>query len=43
MFADLFAEEGRHSVPPMIVAVVMVLQRLEGLSGPRSGGPVRVR
>jgi hypothetical protein len=32
MFADLFAEEGRHSVPPMIVAVVMVLQRLEGLS-----------
>jgi hypothetical protein len=31
MFADLFAEEGRHSVPPMIVAV-MVLQRLEGLS-----------
>jgi hypothetical protein len=32
MFADLFAEEGRRSVPPMIVAVVMVLQRLEGLS-----------
>jgi hypothetical protein len=32
MFADLFAGEGRHSVPPMIVAVVMVLQRLEGLS-----------
>jgi hypothetical protein len=32
MFADLFAEEGRHCVPPMIVAVVMVLQRLEGLS-----------
>ena len=32
MFADLFAEKGRWSVPPMIVAVVMVLQRLEGLS-----------
>jgi len=25
MFADLFCEAGRHSVPPMIVAVVMVL------------------
>ena len=32
MFADLFAANGRWSVPPMIVAVVMVLQRLEGLS-----------
>jgi hypothetical protein len=32
MFADVFAEDGRRSVPPMIVAVVMVLQRLEGLS-----------
>ena len=32
MFSDLFAEDGRHSVPPMIVAVVMTLQRLEGLS-----------
>src|SRR5216110_4126729 len=32
MFSDLFAGEGRRSVPPMIVAVVMVLQRLEGLS-----------
>ena len=32
MFADLFAASGRWSVPPMIVAVVMVLQRLEGLS-----------
>jgi hypothetical protein len=32
MFADLFATGGRWSVPPMIVAVVMVLQRLEGLS-----------
>jgi Transposase DDE domain/Transposase domain (DUF772) len=31
-FADLFANIGRESVPPRIVAVVMVLQRLEGLS-----------
>jgi len=31
-FADLFEESGRASVPPRIVAVVMVLQRLEGLS-----------
>jgi len=31
-FADLFDEGGRRSVPPSIVAVVMVLQRLEGLS-----------
>src|SRR5258707_8620898 len=32
MFADLFDEAGRRSVPRMIVAVVMVLQRIEGLS-----------
>src|SRR4029077_3563496 len=32
MFADLFTDVGRRSVPPMIVAVVMVLQRFEGLS-----------
>lgn len=32
MFADLFSERGRRSVPPSIVAVVMVLQRLFGLS-----------
>ena len=32
VFADLFDDAGRRSVPPMIVAVVMVLQRLEGLS-----------
>jgi hypothetical protein len=32
MFADLFQDIGRRSVPPMVVAVVMVLQRLEGLS-----------
>lgn len=32
LFADLFAQTGRRSVPPSVVAVVMVLQRLEGLS-----------
>ena len=32
MFADLFDGAGRRSVPPMIVAVVMVLQRIEGCS-----------
>ena len=32
LFADLFREVGRRSVPPMIVAVVMVLQRIEGCS-----------
>jgi hypothetical protein len=32
MFADLFTDVGRRSVPPMIVAVVLVLQRIEGLS-----------
>jgi Transposase DDE domain/Transposase domain (DUF772) len=32
LFADLFTDIGRRSIPPMIVAVVMVLQRLEGLS-----------
>jgi len=31
-FVDLFDESGRRSVPPSVVAVVMVLQRLEGLS-----------
>jgi len=31
-FADLFEVKGRRSVPPSVVAVVMVLQRLEGLS-----------
>jgi len=31
-FADLFKDIGRHSVPPRIVAVVMTLQKLEGLS-----------
>ena len=32
MFADLFCDVGRRCVPPRIVAVVMVLQRLEGCS-----------
>jgi hypothetical protein len=32
MFSDLFCDVGRRSVPPMIVAVVMVLQRFEGCS-----------
>jgi Transposase domain (DUF772) len=32
MFADLFTDVGRRSVPPMIVVVVMVLQRIEGTS-----------
>lgn len=32
MFADLGCDVGRRCVPPMIVAVVMVLQRLEGCS-----------
>jgi Transposase DDE domain/Transposase domain (DUF772) len=32
LFDDLFSERGRASVPPSVVAMVMVLQRLEGLS-----------
>ncbi|MGA7271025.1 MAG: transposase [Acidimicrobiia bacterium] len=32
MFSDLFSARGRRSVPPSVVATVMVLQRLEGLS-----------
>lgn len=32
LFTDLFAQIGRRSVPPSVVAAVMVLQRLEGLS-----------
>ena len=31
-FTDLFAEIGRDSIPPRIVAVVMVLQRVHGMS-----------
>jgi hypothetical protein len=30
MFPDLFAGRGRGSVPPSVVATVMVLQRLHG-------------
>jgi hypothetical protein len=32
LFTDLFEATGRRSVPPQVLAVVMVLQRLEGLS-----------
>ena len=32
MFTDLFSDRGRRSVPPSVVATVMVLQRLGGLS-----------
>ncbi|MGH2791268.1 MAG: transposase [Actinomycetota bacterium] len=32
MFEDLFHKRGRRSIPPSIVATVMVLQRLEGCS-----------
>ena len=32
LFSDLFASGGRRSVPPRIVATVMVLQRWFGLS-----------
>jgi hypothetical protein len=38
MFADLFTGTGRRSVPPMIVAVVMVLQRIEGCSDREAAG-----
>src|SRR3954463_11495565 len=37
LFADLFTSTGRRSVPPRIVAVVMVLQRLFGLSDREAG------
>jgi hypothetical protein len=43
MFADLFTDVGRRSVPPMIVAVVMVLQRIEGCSDREGRGQVRLR
>ncbi len=32
LFADLYGRRGRPSIPPRIVATVMVLQRFEGLS-----------
>jgi len=47
MFADLFEDVGRRSVPP-IVAVVIVLQRIEGCSDRPAGvtcpgGPPRAQ
>ena len=42
-FADLFSGVGRWSVSPRVVAVVMVLQRLEGLKRPRGRGSLRLR
>src|SRR3954453_3401896 len=35
LFVDLFSGRGRRSVPPSVVATVMVLQRLEGLTARR--------
>jgi hypothetical protein len=32
LFSDLYVHHGRRSIPPSILAVVMVLQRLEGCS-----------
>ena len=32
LFSDLYVQHGRRSIPPSILAVVMVLQRLEGCS-----------
>jgi hypothetical protein len=32
MFADLFTSRGRRSIPPSVVACVLVLKQLEGLS-----------
>ncbi len=32
MFTDLFSDRGRRSVPLSVVATVMVLQRIDGLS-----------
>jgi transposase len=32
LFADLYVQHGRRSIPPSILAMVMVLQRLEGCS-----------
>jgi hypothetical protein len=32
LFSDLYVQHGRRSVPPSVLAVVMVLQRLEGCS-----------
>lgn len=32
MFADVFSDRGRRSVPPCVVATIVELQRLEGLA-----------
>jgi hypothetical protein len=32
LFADLFTSRGRRSIPPSVVACVLVLKQLEGLS-----------
>ena len=40
MFSDLFAATGRRSVPPRIAAVVMMSQRLFGLSGVGGDFPI---
>ena len=32
MFSDLFTSTGRRSIPPSVVACVLVLKQLEGLS-----------
>jgi hypothetical protein len=32
LFADLFTTRGRRSIPPSVVACVLVLKQLEGLS-----------
>jgi hypothetical protein len=37
LFADLFCPIGRRSVPPSILAMVMALQRLKGLSADAAG------
>ena len=43
MFDDLFSSRGRRSVPPRVVATVMVLQRWFGLSDREAGRGFRVR
>jgi hypothetical protein len=43
LFADLFQTTGRRSVPPSILAVVMVLQSAGGPVGSGGGRPVRLR
>ena len=43
MFDDLFSSRGRRSVPPRVVATVMVLQRWFGLSDREAVAGFRVR